>query len=82
MQHFIAGHFGINGNKKDLFIHGNLGKSGYEDTLKEILKCPKPLIIDHIFEISYQRYKSLDDFFEEYFTKIDVVDNHYIYIKK
>ena len=72
---------GINNNKKDLFMHGNVGKTGYEDTLNEILSCPKPLVIYNSYEICWQEFESLNDFFKDYFTRIDFISNHFIYIK-
>ena len=82
MQPCIVGHFGINGNKKDLFIHGNVGKNGYKDTINEILDCSKPLVIYNISHIVFQEFYELDEFFDQYFNKIDIVDHHYIYVKK
>ena len=73
---------GINNNKKDLFMHGNVGKTGYEDTLNEIISCQKPLVIYNNYEICWQEFKSLDDFFDTYFDRIGSINDHAIYVRK
>lgn len=78
---FIAGRFGINGNKTDLFIHGNVGKNGYNDILKEINDCEKPLIVHSSIKFCYQEFEDLLDYLEKNYRKIDNVRDHYIYIK-
>ncbi len=73
---------GINNNKKDLFMHGNVGKNGYQETIDEILNCPKPLVIYNTHRICYQEFESLKQFFKDYFVRVDIVDDHFIYEKK
>ncbi len=63
-------------------MHGNVGKTGYEDTINEILSCPKPLVIYNTYEICWQEFKSLDNFFNTYFTKINTISDHSIYVRK
>ena len=73
---------GINKNKQDLFVHGNVGKHGYEDTIKQIENSKKPLIICNISPLTYQEFEELKEYLKENYKVIDIINGHYIYIKK